>query len=105
MTPKFKPGPAKTRDGRDAVIYEIAEDRMYVRIDKSPHALCLDGRWYLTQEFPGDLLPNVEPFRFEARVEWARWDGAVIFPLCKGGAHSWSDLIGKRGVLVFTEEE
>jgi len=111
MTSKFKRGPAKTRDGRDAFIFEVSE-MIYGKVKENHHDSVwkvdhweLNGLWDVGIEGEADILPNVEPFRFEAQVEW-RLSGITTYPIALGGQQVMlMDLAGKRGKLVFMEDE
>lgn len=68
MTPKFKPGPAKTRDGRDAVIYEVRKDVIFGRIGDYVYRWVDLGAGVAVNNHEcgrDDLLCT--PFRFEAK--------------------------------------
>ena len=49
-----------------------------------------------------EIIPH-EPFRFEAKVEWAKYDTHYVFPI--NTDKSLFSLLGKKGTLVFTEDE
>lgn len=106
---KFKPGPAKTRDGRHVVVYEVTKNMVFGRIlgVNEPSAWLASGDCkganHATEEC--GLLPNAEPFRFESEVIWEARNGfAVPYHVYNRDPLS-SRLIGKTGILTFVESE
>lgn len=101
MKPKFKIGPAKTRDGREARIYaldgvngEIHAAALSLDCGWQVFAYCPDGRLsQYSESDPEDLLPNVEPEVFEFECSWVPYGS-------EGAAPDWTPpekyLIGKR---------
>lgn len=82
----FKVGPAKTRDGRDAWIFEVS-DKIYCK------AINIYGKWQSMQRFldggisqghesGGDLLPNVTVHReeFEAEISFHNYHNVEFVP-------------------------
>lgn len=107
---KFKPGPAKTRDGRDAVIYEVEKDVIFGRIGAYVYRWVDKGGGVAINNYDSgrdDLLSNSEPFRFEAKVWWREWPDPphFIYPDCFSSPTSpFPDIVNKHGTLVFTED-
>lgn len=67
MTEKFKLGPAKTRDGHDAVIFEISDDGILGKMKPKGDTCWGLCRWAgAGLSFSGmsyDLMPNAEPHK------------------------------------------
>ena len=104
---KFKVGPCKTRGGRDAVIYEIS-DKIYGKMPWAATGENLPTYWSLggifhSSDHNGDLVPNAEPFGIRAIVSW-HLEGKRVYPTQIDRSYiPWIGLVGKRGVLTFTE--
>ena len=54
---EFKVGPAKTRDGRDAVVYMVCETHIHGCVDKMLYEWYPTGRCMATRETIADLMP------------------------------------------------
>lgn len=106
MKPKFKIGPAKTRDGREARIYALDGDyrtpihgafKQY-----SAWGLCnwtQEGSFYVadgTADSDRDLMPNVEPEVYEFECEWSGGSGKALYPIFIGQSVPQRCLVGKR---------
>lgn len=101
---KFKVGPAKTRCGQEAVIFEVS-DKIYGKVHDKAESWTLNGDFFehhQGRESQLDLLPNVEPFRFEAKVCWQLKDLNVV-PLWSFN-DPFGKLVGKKGTLTFVED-
>lgn len=101
---KFKVGPAKTRGKNAAVIFEVS-DRIYGKVLHKAESWNLDGQFFeddKTRSSGLDLVPNVEPFRFEAKVCWQLRDLNVV-PLWSFN-DPFGKLVGKKGTLTFVED-
>ena len=114
---KFKLGPGKTRDGRECVALEIS-DKIYGKILRRGATAWASCDWSLEGEYdsvvtggPADFMPNVEPFRFEAHVNWElrifeRTKYLVPMRInTRGPVQPFESLHGKRGTLIFTGDE
>lgn len=100
MKPKFKIGPAKTRDGREARIYALDGNH-----DTTIHgAVKIDRAWVLFTWCPDgsvsafdtsglDLMPNSWPETLEFECNWLRCSHGAVVPTF---GPSLKDLIGKR---------
>lgn len=104
---KFKGGPTKTRDGRDAIIHAVDGPRISYPIVCSYKSGPLSDHWneqsvdkngYFNLEVGdcfNDLLPNVEPEKYEFECEWTSYNGCpAIHPKFLGKAKE--AFIGKR---------
>jgi hypothetical protein len=53
-------------------------------------------------------IEEIKPFTFEADVEWEVKEDKTVYPQAQGWSSGctrpWSELIGKRGRLIFQEE-
>lgn len=67
-----------------------------------------DGRW--SEKHTEPLLKLVrrkrEPFRFEMQMQWIRHPNGLVYA-CEDGEPfvRWSNLVGRKGKLVFEESE
>lgn len=104
MKPKFKIGPAKTRDGREARIYALDGNHSTaihgaVKIDLAwvLFAWCPDGSVFAFETSGTDLMPNVEPEVLEFECTWGDDGGkSMIAPIEYNLGAVLKPLIGKR---------